>query len=618
MAEKQIKPYGLWDSSISAESLAGSIRLEDVQFDSDGSIAWLESVDGKTSLQFQSGGDAPKIISNGLKVGGTVGYGGGDFTIRGGTAVFASKGRLYKVSAECGLPEAITPEFGDVASPTISPDGTKLLFVSSIERKDCLAIAAMDGEGWPKQLSTGADFYMQPAWHPSGKLIAWIEWDHPEMPWDGTRLMLAELVDGMLVNKERIFGSSEIPVFQPTFSPDGKFLAFMAGDGELDTLYLLNLEDMTIKPIVSNRVLVDPAWIQGIRNFEWGKGSDKLYYLSSNKGIRTINVVVLATGESTLVETGPYKWIEQLSVSPVDDSLLFIGSSPQVPNRVVHLNKNHSTILKRSSPENVDLAFLPDPQAIEWQAPDGSIVHGLFFPPSSPANIGTGLPPAIVSIHGGPTSARVWEYSDQARFFTSRGYGYLEVNHRGSTGYGRAYMLKLRKQWGKVDVEDAAGGAKALGALGLADPARLVVMGGSAGGYTVLNSMIHFPGVFKAGINFYGVANLFDFIIGTHKFEERYNDSLVGVLPEAAEKFKAWSPVFQADKIKDPIAVFQGEEDKVVPMEHSEQIVAILKANKVPHIYKLYPGEGHGFRKAENIQDFYNSIDTFLKLHVLF
>jgi dipeptidyl aminopeptidase/acylaminoacyl peptidase len=176
----------------------------------------------------------------------------------------------------------------------------------------------------------------------------------------------------------------------------------------------------------------------------------------------------------------------------------------------------------------------------------------------------------------------------------------------------------LREKWGLLDTEDAAGAARALAALRLADPQRIVIMGGSSGGYTVLNALIHFPGVFKAGVNLFGVANLFDIIIGTHKFEEHYNDSLVGALPEAAERYKAWSPVFHSGQIQDPVAVFQGADDKVVPPEHSEQIVAALRANKVPHVYRLYQGEGHGFRKTENIIDYLETLEGFLKQYVLF
>jgi dipeptidyl aminopeptidase/acylaminoacyl peptidase len=177
-------------------------------------------------------------------------------------------------------------------------------------------------------------------------------------------------------------------------------------------------------------------------------------------------------------------------------------------------------------------------------------------------------------------------------------------------------MLALRKKWGLLDVEDAIGGAQALGKMGLADPKRLVIMGGSAGGYTVLNALVRHTGVFKAGICLYGLSNLF--ITETHKFEERYFDSMIGTLPRDADRYRAWSPVNFADRIKDPVAVFQGLDDKVVPPEHSEQIVAALRSNHVPHIYKTYEGEGHGWRKTETIADFYSTVEKFLKQHVLF
>jgi len=223
-----------------------------------------------------------------------------------------------------------------------------------------------------------------------------------------------------------------------------------------------------------------------------------------------------------------------------------------------------------------------------------------------------------VLIHGGPTSSVSIGYDLEAAFFTSRGYGYLQVNYRGSTGYGRDYREALRGNWGNLDVIDAAGGAQALSDQKLADPERLVIKGGSAGGYTVLNTLIRFPGLYKAGICSYGVTNLFTLAMDTHKFEERYTDSLVGPLPEAAEKYREWSPVFHAEKIQDPVAIFQGEEDKVVPPSQSEEIVKALKANGVPHEYHLYPGEGHGFRKSETRQKYYEAIERFLMQYVIF
>jgi len=616
---KQSTPFGLWPSPVTPELLGAKLRLDDVQFDSDGeTLVWLEGRDGRGVLVAQSGDDAPRDISGGVKVRAGVGYGGGDFTVRNGAAVFAGQGRLYRVPLSHGAPQPITPEFGDAASPAISPDGSQILFVHSYERADCLALVDAEGKNWPAKLASGADFYMQPVWHPDGKRIAWVEWDHPQMPWDGARLMTARLEGGALTDVKQIFGDVEVPVFQPAFSPDGRSLAFLANDGEWDSLYAVDLISNKKRILVEGLSLTEPAWVQGIRLMAWSADSSRIFYLENDKGWRALWAVETASGESRQIDVAPYTWMTQLAASSTGDRLALIASSAQTPDRVVLLENGKTRILRRSSSESLDPDELASPKPIEWAAPDGTVVEGLYYAPTSARCAADGLPPAIVDIHGGPTSASTSRFNTQAAFFTTRGYAYLEVNYRGSTGYGRSYMLMLRQQWGLLDTEDAVGGAQALAMLGYADPQRIVVMGGSAGGYTVLNALERFPGVFKAGIDLFGVANLFDFLIGTHKFEERYNDSLVGILPQDAERFKDWSPALHADKIKDPIAVFQGADDKVVLPEHSEQIVSTLRANKVPHVYKLYPGEGHGWRKTETIIDFYNTVDRFLKQYVLF
>ncbi|MCX6081673.1 MAG: prolyl oligopeptidase family serine peptidase [Chloroflexi bacterium] len=618
MTEKQKLPFGLWPSSISPAMQGARLRLEDVQFDSDGSLTWLESLSGVTALMRQNGPDAPRDISGGLKISAGVGYGGGDFTVRNGLAIFASGGRLYRADTQAGLPSPITPQFGDCASPSISPDGSQVIFIHTYERADCLALANTHGRSWPVKLASGADFYMQPTWHPDGQQIAWIEWDHPQMPWDGTRLMTAQLQGLELTNTRQIFGSANIPVFQPTYSPDGRFLAFLANDGEWDTLNLIELATGQKRTLVNNAALLEPAWNQGQRLIAWSPDSTHIYYPKNQKGWRTLWSVDLASGESQPINIAPYTWISQLAASPSTAQLTFIGSSPKIPSRIVTIENGQTTIQRRSSIEALSASELPEPSPIEWPAPDGTVVHGLYYPPTSSRFSSDGLPPAIINIHGGPTSAAISSYNSNAVFFATRGYAYIEVNYRGSTGYGRSYMLMLREKWGLVDTEDAAGAAGALAALGLVDPLRIAIMGGSAGGYTVLNALIHYPGVFKVGVDLFGVASLFDLLIGTHKFEEHYNDSMVGPLPAAAERYKAWSPIMHASQIKDPVAVFQGADDKVVPPEQSEMIVAALRTNKVPHIFKLYPGEGHGFRKTENIIDFYESLDRFLKQYLLF
>jgi dipeptidyl aminopeptidase/acylaminoacyl peptidase len=249
---------------------------------------------------------------------------------------------------------------------------------------------------------------------------------------------------------------------------------------------------------------------------------------------------------------------------------------------------------------------------------DGGRVHGIYYAPQNPCFEGKGKPPLIVLVHGGPTSQRGGSFDGQAQFFTSRGWAVLQVNYRGSTGFGREYRDMLKNNWGIYDVEDSVSGAKHLVAAGLVDQGKLVIMGGSAGGFTVLKTLEDYPGTFKAGICLYGVANQFTLAADTHKFEERYLDYLLGELPDAAEIYKERSPIFFAERIQDPIAIFQGEEDKVVPKNQSEVIVAALVKNGVPHEYHLYPGEGHGFKKIETIEKFYSSVEEFLHQHVIY
>ena len=614
---KKTHPYGLWNSPITPSLLGRKIRITDVQWSSDGkTLLWAEGRSGHGVLVAKTENDAERDLTGDVSVKPTLGYGGGEFTTRADRAIFASEGRLYKIPLSKGLPHPITPKFGQLASPTISPDNQRVLYVHSYEGKDSLVIANLDGENFPQKIAQGADFYMQPTWHPSGEKVAWVEWDHPQMPWDGTRLALSDF------EKTRILaGNEDTPIFQPEFSPDGKFLSYIEGDGEWERLVLLNLDTEEKRILVSGTTLAMPAWVQGLRTHAWAWDSSHIFYLRNENATHSLWVVDVETGKTAEVKT-PYTHIIQLSASPVDGRLAFIGESPQIAQQVVIWEQGKTTVIKRSMADNLLPEYLPSPQKIIWAAPDETPVHGLYYPPSSPEFQSDGLPPVIVDIHGGPTSQKYEQHNANSRndaaFYTSRGYGFLQVNYRGSTGYGRSYMLALRKKWGPVDVEDAVGGAQALVEQGLADPKKLVIMGGSAGGYTVLNSLVHKPGFFKVGIANYAVSNLFTLDMDTHKFEENYTASLVGKLPQDSEFFKKWSAVFHADKIKDAVAVFQGAEDKVVVPKQSETIVEALRANNVPHFYRVYEGEGHGWRKAETIENFYKEVLAFLEQYVIF
>jgi dipeptidyl aminopeptidase/acylaminoacyl peptidase len=621
VAGKTQRPYGTWPSPVRPETLGRGIRLDEVQWTADGkNLVWLEGRSGQGVLVCQAEGDAPRDVTETHNVRGTVGYGGGDFCAGREFLVFAEKnGRLYRVALEGGEPFPITPEFGSAAAPVISPDSRWVLFVHSYERKDCLALVDAAGKQWPRILAEGADFYMQPVWNPAGDRIAWIEWNHPQMPWDGTLLKTAVFsADRLdLSDIQTLAGNMDLPVLQPAFSPDGKWLACVTSPMGGDRLTLFDVQNGKPKTLVEGGVIGGPAWAQGARVFGWSFDGKSIFFQRNDKGFASLWKADAQKGSVEQLDLGGYTWISQIAPSPVNDSVAFIGSSFAFPDRVVVWAKGGTRIQKRSNAERLRITEVSRPEPLTWPAADGPEVQGLYYPPSNSRYESSELPPVIVHIHGGPTGQQTSAYSGDAAFYTTRGFAFLSVNYRGSTGFGRAYMLALRARWGDLDVEDAVSGARILCQKGLADPARLVILGGSAGGYTVLNSLIRYPGFFRAGICLFGVSDLFALAAETHKFEERYLDSMVGPLPEAAEKYRAWSPIFHAEKIRDALAVFQGAEDVVVPPSQSERIVQAVQQNKVPCLYRVFPGEGHGWRKSETIATYYTDVQHFLEQHVL-
>ncbi|HZD56557.1 MAG TPA: S9 family peptidase [Anaerolineales bacterium] len=635
MREKAIsRQYGLWDSPVSPTGLGRGITFSDVAWDQDGTLVWREVRSGRGVLMVQKpDGQAGRDLNSDLAVRAGVGYGGGDFAVGHGMVYFveAETGRLYRQTLEHGKARPITPAFGNFAAPAISPDGNWLLFVHSYEGEDSLGIVDSEGRNWPQRLVSGNDFYMQPAWQPrqaqsKAGHIAWIAWDHPNMPWDGTSLYLAELDPGAsdpprIGKAHSIAGDERTSIFQPEFSPDGRRLAYVSDASGWWQIYLYDLrngEHRRLTEAPADHGL--PAWVQGMRSYAFSPDCESIYSLRNDKGFASLWRIDLEDGtEERLPVDEEYTWMEQIAVSPDGARIALLASGSKTPPRVINFGASEGVhIRQRATSEQLAPSQYATTQPIIWQGMDGKTVHGLFSPPHNPGFSSTGRPPLVVHIHGGPTSQRRAAYNPQAQFFASRGYAYLEVNHRGSTGYGREYWEALNGNWGIYDVQDAVSGARHLVDRGEVDGDRLVIMGGSAGGFTVLQALEDYPGFFRAGVCLYGVANQFTLVAETHKFEARYSDSLLGPLPEAAEVYRARSPIFHADKIRDPIAVFQGEDDKVVPRDQSDEIVASLKERGVPYEYHLYPGEGHGFRKTETIEDFYEAVERFLKKYVIF
>ena len=625
----QQKQFGIWPSPITALSLARGINFNDLAWDNDGTLIWRETRSGHGALVIQPpDGQARRDLNSEFNVRAGVGYGGGDFTVANGFVYFveAKSGRIYRQPTHKGTAKAITPAFGNAASPAVSPDEKYLLFVHTYERQDCIAITDTEGQYWPQRLVSGDDFYMQPCWHPAGDRIAWVTWNHPKMPWDGTTLKIGTLVQGnhglpALGEVITVTGDENTAVFGAQFSPDGRYLAYVADPDGWWQLYVYNLESGEHKMLTGGEAEHGvPAWVQGLRTFSFAPDGKSIYFLQNRDGFVGLWRVEIESGMQERIRIGSeYTWMGQVAAAPDGQRVAVITSGGRVPTRIVTYDPQAGTrVVARSLPEDLPSKNYALPSPTTWKGMDGEDVHGIYYAPRNPNFEGLGLPPLMVLVHGGPTSQRSANFDSQAQFFTSRGWAVLQVNYRGSTGYGRAYREKLRGNWGIYDVQDAVSGAQALVEDGLVDGGKLVIMGGSAGGFTVLKALEDYPGVFKAGACLYGVANQFTLVADTHKFEERYSDSLLGSLPEAAEIYRQRSPIFFADRIQDPVIVFQGEDDQVVPKNQSDEIVAALQRNGVPHEYHVYPGEGHGFRKSETIEKFYTTLERFLKTYVIF
>ncbi len=620
---KRKRPNGFWNSVISARRMAQRARLEDVQFVGD-DLVWLESRGKQGQLVYQPKEGARRDLLFEHSARGGVGYGGGEFCAAKRSIFFVHQGRqIMRYDCETAVVHAVTPAWGAFCAPLPSPDGRWLAYVHEDGDRAALGLVEAQGGGWLIRLDHQADFYMQPAWSPDGRRLAWVEWDNPNMPWDATRLALAQLGGDVpqMVEKSVIAGGQGEGVFtQPCFSPDGRRLAFLAAQGEWDDLLVVDLESGERRLVYAGQGyhLSTPAWVQGQRTLAWLPNGQQLLLIRNRAGLAELCKVDVESGSVEVLPTQPFTWLRQLSVQPITGEVALLASSPQLAERIIHWEGGRWREVACTDAWMLPENWFAQPQAVEWTLPDGEVVHGWFYPPQNPEVDGEDLPPLIVHVHGGPTSAAVLDFPREAAYFTSRGYAWLEVNHRGSSGYGRAYQQALNGNWGEVDVVDTVSGARFLAQRGWVDENRMAVMGGSAGGFTVLNCLVRYPGVFKAGIALYPVADLIALARDTHRFERYYTDRLIAPFPQAAALYRKRSPIFQAGQIRDALAIFQGEEDKAVPPAQNQAMVERLRQSAVPHLFRLYPGEGHGFRAPETIEDFYQQTERFLQDYVLF
>jgi dipeptidyl aminopeptidase/acylaminoacyl peptidase len=618
----RVAPYGSWTSPIEAATVArGGRRLAFPAIAADGAVWWAEGrpeEGGRVLLMRRPVGGEPEAVTpEGTNVRTRVHeYGGGAWClVAPDLVVFVnfSDQRLYRQRLG-GAPVAISPEPAEpgalrYADMRPTPDGEAIVCVRERDAGDEpaneIVLISLEGESEPQVLAGGRDFYSFPRISPDGTWLAWTCWGHPNMPWDGTELWVAPLRDS---GEERLIaGSAEESVFQPEWGPDGRLYFVSDRDGWWN-LYRsgepgaeLSGEEGTLVQLTEERAdLGHPQWLFGGATYaflESGaivcvrcEGAEERLFLLRPEGWEP--------GDLGL----PFTSFGYPALATRGETVAFAAGSPEGETAIVvyDVGSGGTEVVRSSSEEPVDAAYVSRPRPIEFPTDEGAVAYGFYYPPASPefeAPEGE-LPPLIVASHGGPTSHATPALSREFLYWTSRGIGVVDVNYRGSSGYGREYRNALRGTWGVVDSEDCLNAALHLAEQGEADQARLAIRGGSAGGYATLCALTFHEG-FAAGASYYGVADAEALARDTHKFESRYLDRLIGAYPERADLYRERSPINHVDRMRAPVILFQGLEDEVVPPNQAETMVAALERNGVPYAYLPFAGEQHGFRRAE-------------------
>lgn len=616
MPSPQVAAYGTWKSPITSDLIVtGTIGLSQAALDGE-DIYWLElrpTEAGRTVLVRRTpDGQTFDVTPAPFNVRTRVHeYGGGAYVVHQGTIYFShfADQRLYRqtLGAE---PQPISPE-GDwrYADGVVDESRQRLICVredhtvGKHEPLNAIASLSLHGDHEPQILVAGNDFYSSPRLSPDGSRLAWLTWNHPNMPWDGTELWVAAFnADGSLGQPEKVAGGIDESIFQPEWSPSG-VLHFISDRTGWWNLY--RWQQGQIEALCDRAAeFGEPQWVfgQSTYGFDTNRGSEQILCTYTEQGKTHLARLDPATQQLEAI-TLPYTVVRGLRVAA--GQAVFLAGSPTQSLVMARLDlaTGETSVLQRSSHLAIESGYLSEPQVIEFPTENNLTAYGFFYPPknqdySAPEGE---KPPLLVKSHGGPTASTSTLLSLSIQYWTSRGIAVLDVDYGGSTGYGRAYRERLKGQWGIVDVDDCVNGARYLVEQGLVDGDRLVIDGGSAGGYTTLCALV-FRDVFKAGASYYGVSDLEALARDTHKFESRYLDGLIGPYPERQDLYQARSPVHFCDRLSCPVIFFQGLEDKIVPPNQAEAMVEVLQAKGLPVAYVAFEGEQHGFRKAENIK----------------
>jgi dipeptidyl aminopeptidase/acylaminoacyl peptidase len=607
----KVAPYGSWTSPISIDLLLkGQLKLEMPRWDGD-DLYWVEGrpLEGgrRVIVRRSATGEIGDVTPQGFNARTRVHeYGGGQYAVRGGTTWFANYDdqRIYRQDSG-SKPRPITPDL-DVRHADLQVDEGRGRIYAVREdhttgaHEAANSLVALDWEGKRDavHVAAGNDFYSSPRLSPDGTRLAWLTWNHPDMPWVSTELWVAELdADCRVRSSRRVAGGAAESICQPAWGPAGE-LYFVSDRTDWWNLYRDGSDESICR---REAEFGGPQWVFGFTDYAV-LDADEIACLSTQGGTTRLSRLDLATGRLAPVEL-LYTQLGNITVHGGRAAL--IAASPTLSERVlvVDLASGAQEVVKASTDSHIDPGFFSIPHMVEFPTENDLTAHAIHYAPknrdfSAPPGM---KPPLIVHVHGGPTSSAKPMFDLEIQYWTSRGFAIIDVNYGGSTGYGRAYRERLKGRWGEVDVDDSVNAAQHLVRLGLADPERVAITGGSAGGFTTLLALTK-RDYFRAGASHFGVGDLITFVKDTHKFESRYLDWLVGPYPERADLYRERSAVNYADRLSCPVILFQGLEDLVVPPSQAEEFVAACRAKGLPYAYITFAGEQHGFRMASSIR----------------
>ncbi len=609
----KIAPYGTWKSPITSDRIVSeTIGLGQIALENQDTY-WVEirpAEAGRSVIVRRTGkGEMMDLTPCPFNARTRVHeYGGGDFAVSHGRVYFSNfiDQRLY--SQDPG------------AEPRPVTEGTNRRYADGLidRRRNRMICVCEDHSAAGREvinlllslplapgqkgevLVSGSDFYSSPRLHPEGTRLAWLAWNHPNMPWDGTELWIGELNErGMVSKMEQVAGGPDISIFQPEWSPGGT-LYFVSDQDGWWNLYRIRKGRME-QVVRMEAEFGMPQWAFGMSTYTF-QSENRILCAYNSQGTWQLADLDPGTGR---LKTFPLPYTEVAFLRSVPGRAVFVGASPVEPRSIVQLDlrTEEAKVFRCSSKAMIDPGYLSLPEKIEFPTEAGLIAHAFFYAPKNREYAAPSgeRPPLLIFSHGGPTAATTSTLNLAIQYWTSRGMAVADVNYGGSTGYGRLYRRRLEGQWGIVDVDDCVNCARYLVEGGQADPDRLVIRGGSAGGYTTLCALT-FRDLFRAGASHFGVSDLEALVRDTHKFESRYLDRLIGPYPDRKDLYRQRSPIHFVERLSCPVIFFQGLEDKIVPPDQAEKMAEALRTKGLPVAYVPFAGEQHGFRQAEHIK----------------